>query len=154
MKTVLALLIATAMVFASQTDTAPNTKKTAVTKKKTTKAVAAAKPATPVAQPLVIPKDAVPNADGSYAYTDKTGKKWIYNKTPFGVSRMQDMGVAGSSATEPKGQFVKAVESGDSVKFERQSPFGTTKWEKKKTDLTDEERAILQQQHPLPQQPE
>lgn len=155
MKTVLALLIAGMMAFASQADTPAIPKKTAV-KKKTTKVVAAAKPAIPVAQPLVIPKEAVANADGSYAYTDKSGRKWIYNKTPFGVSRMQDMGVAGSSATEPKGQFVKAFESGDSVRFERQSPFGTTKWEKKKTDLTDEERSILQQQQQpaSPQQPE
>jgi hypothetical protein len=147
------------MVFASQTDTTPTAKKTAVAKKKTTKTVASAKPPAPVSQPLVIPKDAVANADGSFAYTDKTGKKWIYNKTPFGVSRMQDMGVASTSGTESKADLVKSVDSGDTVKFERQSPFGTTKWEKKKADLTDEERSIFQQQHPQPipapaQQPE
>jgi len=34
------------------------------------------------------------------------------------------------------------------VKFERQTPFGTTKWEKNKTDLTDDERAILAAQKP------
>lgn len=111
-------------------------------KKKTT---APAKP--PVAQPLVIPKDASPNPDGTYSYTDKAGKKWIYSKTPFGISKIQDMsGSAPALAAAPAGTYMKAFDNGDTVKFERQSPFGTSKWEKKKSELTDEERAVLERQ--------
>jgi hypothetical protein len=113
-------------------------------KKKTT---AAAKPATPVAQPLVIPNDASPNSDGTYSYTDKDGKKWIFSKTPFGVSKIQDMtGSAPAIAAAPAGQYMKATDNGETVKFERQSPFGTTKWEKKKSELTDEERGVVERQ--------
>jgi hypothetical protein len=119
-------------------------------KKKTT---APAKPAAPTVQPLVIPTDASPNPDGTYAYTDKAGKKWIYSKTPFGISKVEDMrGTAPAMPAAPVGQFVKAFDNGDTVKFERQSPFGTTKWEKKKTELTDEERTVLERQNAPPEE--
>jgi hypothetical protein len=118
-------------------------------KKATTKA--AAKPATNVVKPLVIPKDATPNADGTYAWTDKAGKKWTFSKTPFGISKVEDTGAPSAFASAPAGQFVKAVEVGDKVKFERQSPFGPTKWEKNKAELTDEERAILAAQTAKPE---
>ena len=106
-------------------------------------AKAPAKPAPPVAKQLEIPKDATPNPDGTYSWADKAGKKWIFSKTPFGVSKVEDSGAPSAFASAPAGQFTKAVEEGDKVKFERQSPFGTSKWEKNKADLTDEERAIL-----------
>ncbi len=41
--------------------------------------------------PLTIPKDAVSNPDGTWSWTDKQGKKWIYAKTPFGVSRVASL---------------------------------------------------------------
>jgi hypothetical protein len=144
MKTLIALIALSAVAVAAPAD-----------KKKKAAPVSKAAPA---AQPLVIPKDAVANANGTYAYTDKEGKKWIYSKTPFGVWRTQDTGAAPVASPESKDQFVKVIDAGETVKFERQSPFGTTKWEKKKTDLTDEERALVQQQtpqqQPAPQQPE
>jgi len=137
MKALIAILILSAVTFAAPADT----------KKKSTKTAAkTAAPKTNVVQPTVIPKDATPNSDGSYSYTDKDGKKWVYNKTPFGISKMQDMGSAGAvGAAAPKAQYVKAFDNGDTVRFERQTPFGTTKWEKKKSELTDEERTVLNQ---------
>lgn len=110
------------------------------------KTAVAAKPTAPTVKPLVIPKDATPNADGTYSWADKAGKKWIFAKTPFGISRMED--VASFASAAPAGQFVKAFEVGDKIRFERQSPFGTNKWEKNKADLTDEERAIVAAQTP------
>ncbi|HVW85353.1 MAG TPA: hypothetical protein VHB50_11765 [Bryobacteraceae bacterium] len=135
--------------------TAAQTQQT-TSKKKTTKTVVAKKPAAPVAQPLTIPKDAVANADGTYSYTDKQGKKWIYSKTPFGVSKIADMGPGGAPAfnATPKEQLIHATDSGDTVKFQRQTPFGTTKWEKKKSELTDEERRIFENQQAKQQSPE
>jgi len=41
-------------------------------------------------KPMAIPSDAVLAEDGDYHYTDPQGKKWIYRKTPFGVTRMED----------------------------------------------------------------
>jgi hypothetical protein len=124
----------------------PADKKTTAAKKPT---AAAAKPAPPTVKPLVIPPDAVINPDGTYAYTDKGGKKWIYSKTPFGISRIEDVGTAPAGfVTTPKEQLIKSTDAGDTVKFERQTPFGTTKWEKKKSEMTDEERGIFLSQHP------
>ena len=134
-------LSALAMTSASAADDKKDQKKTATT----------AKAAVPVVQPLVIPKDATANSDGTYSYTDKAGKKWIFSKTPFGISKVQDMtGTAPMMPAAPPGQFMKAFDNGDTVKFERQSPFGTTKWEKKKSELTDEERAVVERQAAAP----
>ena len=107
------------------------------------------KPA-PAPKVVTIPKDAVKNANGSYTYTDKDGKKWLYRNSPFGVikSAIQDdpdspkpVQHAGNSAT-------KAIDKGDTVQFERSTPFGPVKWEKKKSELTDEERQIVDEQKP------
>ena len=126
---------------------APAKPKPSASKKKTTKTTA---PAANTVQPLTIPKDATPNPDGSYSYTDKSGSKWLYNKTPFGVSRIQD--TSGSAtpafAAVPQSQLIRTTDQGDTVRFAKQSPFGTTTWEKKKTEMTEEERTIFQSQHP------
>jgi hypothetical protein len=124
--------------------------------KKTAKAATTKKATTPTAQPLTIPSDAVAKPDGSYAYTDKAGKKWTYNKTPFGISRIQDLGEGTPDAfvTTPKEQLIQATDAGDTVKFQRQTPFGVTKWEKKKSELNDEERRVLEAQQPKPAPPQ
>jgi hypothetical protein len=71
----LSLALLCAVALSAQTgDTTP------APAKKTTKAAAPKKATTIMAQPLTIPSDAVAKPDGSYAYTDKAGKKWIYNK--------------------------------------------------------------------------
>ncbi len=127
---------------------APVRKPVAKTATKTT-----AKPA-PATTPLVIPKDATPNPDGTYSWADKAGKKWIFSKTPFGISRVEDTGERTTLASAPAGDAVKATVAGEKVLFERQSPFGTSKWEKNKADLTDEDRAILAAQPTTAKKPE
>jgi hypothetical protein len=88
-----------------------------------------------------IPAGAVERDPGRFFYTDKDGKKWIFVRTPFGISRTEDTGApAPASDTAPA---VKATESGDTVTFERLSAFGVTKWQKKKADLTDDEKEAL-----------
>ena len=91
-----------------------------------------------------IPADAVKDADGDYHYTDAQGKKWIFRKTPFGVSRMEDTGEREAAKAAPNGAGIKATEDGDKVRFERQGPFGVWKWEKKKSELDESEKAALQ----------
>ena len=92
------------------------------------------------AQPLTIPPDAMANPNGSYSWTDKQGKRWIFVKTPFGVMKNEAVS-SPSDSTALTG--VKAYADGDKVRFERATPFGPMKWEKNKADLTDEERALL-----------
>ena len=99
-------------------------------------------------QAVTIPKDAVQVDANTYNYTDPAGKKWIYRKTPFGVSRVEDAGISAQEAakihneTAREIESTKAVEDGDSIRFERASPFGVTRWQRKKTDLNDTERAV------------
>jgi hypothetical protein len=91
-----------------------------------------------------VPAGAVEREPGRFFYTDKDGKKWIFVRTPFGYSRLEDKPGA-SSPAEPNIPLanVKVTESGDTVSFERPSSFGVTKWQKKKADLTDDEKAAL-----------
>jgi hypothetical protein len=97
---------------------------------------------------MTIPKGAVANPDGTYAWTDKGGTKWTYAKTPFGVmkSRTSD---ATAAVTTPPGN-VKVFDEGDKVRFEKPTPFGVMKTEKNKSDLTDDERKLLDSQTPTP----
>ena len=101
--------------------------------------------ATDASKPAAIPAEAVQGADGDYHYTDPQGKKWIYRKTPFGVTRLEDTPErAAAQAAAASGAGIKATEDGDIVRFERQGPFGLWKWEKKKSELDEAEKAALQ----------
>ncbi len=85
------------------------------------------------------------DADGDFHYTDPQGKKWIYRKTPFGVARLEDSPErAAAKAAAVNGAGIKATEDGDTVHFERQGPFGLWKWDKKKSELDETEKAALQ----------
>jgi hypothetical protein len=107
------------------------------------------KPATATkaaAQPTQIPAGAVETDPGTFRYTDAQGKKWLYRKTPFGVAKIEDSGDAAKPAAPvaPAADAKVTVEDrGDSVHFERPGPFGMYRWDRKKTDLTTEERGWL-----------
>jgi hypothetical protein len=97
-----------------------------------------------------IPKDAVKNADGTYSYTDKDGKKWTYRNSPFGVIKaaVREPGAdTRPKPSQPAAATTKAIDKGDTVQFERSTPFGPQRWEKKKSDLNAEERRILDAQN-------
>lgn len=99
-------------------------------------------------QAITIPKDAVQIDSNTYRYTDPSGKKWIYSKTPFGISRAADKGVSAEEAKKAQEdvahqiESTKAVEDGDLIRFERPSPFGVSHWERKKGELNEMERAV------------
>jgi hypothetical protein len=102
--------------------------------------VLAADPPKKAPAPITIPASAVKADDGSYHYTDKDGKKWIYRKTPFGIARMEDKPAEIKPADADAA--IKATEDGEVIKFERPGPFGAYKWERKKSELTESEQAI------------
>ena len=101
----------------------------------------------PVKQPaeVTIPANAVPTEDGSYRAVDKQGKAWIYRKTPFGIAKSAEKPPDDSQATR-EDTLTKATLSGDNVHFEKPSPFGITKWDKKVSDLDANEQRILDRQ--------
>ena len=89
-----------------------------------------------------VPKSAVQTAPGVYSYKDAQGKKWIYRTTPFGVVRLEDRPATQTpAAVKAATDNIRATEAGDSVRFERPGPFGTYRWETKKSELTESERA-------------
>ncbi len=119
------------------------------------------------ANPPGVPKDAKETAPGQYRSVDKDGKTWVYRKTPFGIQKFEDKAAPQSPAAEaankaaeaheaaatatpgttmptPFGETksraavpVKITEEGDTLKFERPTPFGLQRWTRKKTELTE-----------------
>ncbi len=110
-----------------------------------TKAPAKKQQVTPA--PKEIPANAEEVEPGTYRYTDANGKKWFLRKTPFGLARFEDTGAPLYKKTaEDSMAGVKITENGDSLHFERSGPFGTYKWDKKKSDLSPEEKTAWERQ--------
>ena len=104
------------------------------------KKAAAKKSAAPPAA-VTVPAGATMTEPGTWTYTDAKGKKWIYRQTPFGIAKAEDKPAeTPATAVIP----ITATEDGDKVRFERPGPFGVYRWEKKKSELTDDERAAWQ----------
>jgi hypothetical protein len=79
-----------------------------------------------------------------YSYTDPQGKKWLYRQTPFGVVKWEDKPTVAPIVdnTNP----VVITDLGDSVRFQWKTPFGEQKWVRKKSELTDEEKAMIKRE--------
>jgi len=101
--------------------------------------------------PAGLPEGAEPAGDRTWRYKDKAGKTWIYIRTPFGFSKSEEKpsGVESEPAAnkvESAGPAFRIVSvKGDVVAFERDSPFGKSKWTKKKSELAGDEVAALDQ---------
>ena len=101
----------------------------------------AKKSAAPPAE-LTLPAGAKQVELGTYTFTDAQGKKWIYRKTPFGLARIEEKPVEASAPTAAaSGDGIVAKEDGDTIRFERPGPFGTYRWQKKRSELADDEKA-------------
>ncbi len=125
---------------------APKKASVAATKATTKKAVQTKTVKAPAkaVDPGQPPKTAKDNGDGSFSWTDPKGKRWISRKTPFGWMRSENTGLASEPGVGSVDPSVKVSEAGDNVHFEKATPFGTTKWDKRKADLTDGERSALE----------
>ena len=96
-----------------------------------------------------IPPDAKEIEPGVYRWTDKQGKTWILRRSPFGVMKGEEKPEKANAEAEANDPSValKVVEEGDQLSFERRTPFGVSRWTKKKTELDElEQRAWEREQ--------
>jgi hypothetical protein len=151
MKTIALTLIAAGLGFA-QSQSGNQSAAPSTDAKGTATAVPATKPktapqkpkATPKAQePVTIPQGATLVEPNLYRYTDAGGKSWMYRQTPFGISKYEDKPAAAPQPSAADSEPVRVVDLGDSVRFEKKTAFGVSKWVRKKTELTDEEKALV-----------
>ena len=100
------------------------------------------------ANPNAIPADAVKIDGQTYKVKEKDGKTWVYRKTPFGVSRIEEEQFNKQNEAVPlkpaKEASVRVSDLGAEYRFERASAFGTQAWKKKKTDLTEDEKSYVE----------
>lgn len=91
-----------------------------------------------------LPAEAQRIDDSSYRYRDAQGKSWIYTQTPFGFTRAEE-GAVNKPAEMADTNPVKIRDLGDSYEFVKTSPFGQSRWTRKKSELAPEERAMVNQ---------
>jgi hypothetical protein len=120
----------------------------------------AAAPARKVIPVPQIPADAKRVDENTFVHTNTKGETWYYRRTPFGVTaeRASASVVPPPSTERPLAPFtdstkpapgrvseeeITAVESGESVRFERSTPFGKQVWTRRIGELNEEERAVL-----------
>ncbi len=89
----------------------------------------------------VLPAGAVEAGPYAWTYTDAKGGKWIYRQTPFGLVKLEDK--PDVAPAPESGTPVLVTDMGETIKFEKATPFGSHKWTKSKADLTDEEKALM-----------
>ena len=96
-----------------------------------------------------IPPDAKEIEPGVWRWKDDKGKTWILRRSPFGVMRGEEKPEkpkADAEADDPAAAL-KVIEEGDHLRFERRTPFGVSRWMKKKTELDElEQRAWEREQ--------
>ncbi|MFB3776172.1 MAG: hypothetical protein ACE141_01140 [Bryobacteraceae bacterium] len=71
-------------------------------------------------------------------------------KTPFGTVKLAEK--TGEEKPNPPATM-RAFEEGDTVRFERQTPFGVKKWSKKKSELDETEQAVVERERRKKEQP-
>ncbi len=139
MKKAIAIAILTTFGLAAQAPASTGTSSSKAAKK------TVAAPQSTTVKPVTIPPDAIATPNGSYSWTDKQGKRWLFVKTPFGIMKSEAQPAPADSTPMAN---IKAIDAGDKVRFETNTPFGIVKREKNKSDLTDEERKLYESQNP------
>lgn len=78
----------------------------------------------------------------------KDGKAQTERMTPFGATIREQKAEKGKSeGLRPKAEAppnLRAYDEGDQVRFESRLPFGTSQYRKKKSELNEAERAVLE----------
>lgn len=90
-----------------------------------------------------IPAGAREAQSNTYSYTDAQGNQWMYCQTPFGVTKWQASDVPAPTVKQQTNP-VTVTELGDQIRFERRTPFGQYVWTKKKSEISGDEKLLLQ----------
>ena len=104
-----------------------------------------APPASSNSEPPKVPAGAKEVEPYLFAFTDAQGKKWLYRQTPFGVVKWEDKPVTAAPMADNTNPVV-ITDLGDSIRFSWKTPFGVQTWVRKKTELTDDEKAMIQRE--------
>lgn len=100
---------------------------------------------TATSDPQKIPEGAKEVEPYLYTYTDPQGKKWFYKQTPFGVVKWENKPVTTPPVADSTNPVV-ITDLGDSVRFTWETPFGVQKWVRKKSELTNDEKAMIKRE--------
>ena len=156
MKTIAMLMLMAAIAASQNRDGAALPDRPALPLRHRSGAAAPSRPSSVSADTsTVLPKGAIEVEPNLYRYTDATGKNWLAKRTPFGFSRWEDKPAPSQpaapalAAQAPAAQVdnatpVKVTDLGDTVRFERPTPFGKNTWVRKKSELDDDEKAWLE----------
>jgi hypothetical protein len=98
-----------------------------------------------VAKSGQIPAGAERISDAEFRYKRPDGKTVLYFKTPWGIMAIEEK-PASPGSDDAANKDVKATADGDVIRFERPTPFGMFRWQKKKTDLNEMEQAVWQRE--------
>lgn len=91
-----------------------------------------------------MPQGAEEVSPNLYRYTDAQGKRWMYNRTPFGISKWEDKpGDQPPPPKPPPASAITVTDLGDRVQFQRMMPLGPQTWTRKKSELTEDEKTAL-----------
>lgn len=92
-----------------------------------------------------MPKDAVEVRPDIFRKTDADGRIWIYRRTPFGVTKVEQNEEMRKLIEESPPFGINVTEEGEELRFSRATPFGVMRWSKKKADeLNSHEKAALE----------
>jgi hypothetical protein len=137
MKKVAAIMFCLAALLTAEEKAPPRTGK----KVPSAKLAKAKAPQAP--KPLTIPEGAVEVQPGLWEHKDDQGKTWHYTRTPFGVRKFEPENIADAPAKEAG--YITAIDDGsDTIRFERQMPFGKMRWTRKRSELNAAEKIAVQ----------
>jgi hypothetical protein len=96
-----------------------------------------------------LPPGATRVGPNAYIIVDKDGKKKRVEKTPFGVAVTEVPPENAEAPAPPKPRtlagdpMLRVEEKGDVVTFRRKTPFGEQVWQKKRAELTPDEKELV-----------
>jgi len=96
-----------------------------------------------------VPASAVMTAPDTYRYVDPDGKAWLYRKSPFGWMKVEEKAARPDPAVAAM-VADRVVEEGDTLRFEKKTPFGTQRWSRRKSELTEAEKLAWERLAPSP----
>ncbi len=92
--------------------------------------------------------DKAPAKEETREVAGPDGKTYIEKTTPFGKAKYEKTAEAEKKDEPPAN--MRAFDEGDTVRFERRTPFGLSKWSKKKAELDEMEKAALERERRAP----